>query len=174
MAHLLLFSYELPTGQTVCRNADRVDGHSIVRIVAVAVRRFCFRRAQKRHEVRIGLKVDALDALQQGERRFSKCSPLRTVGRGYGMRIGAELIFLQDQVPRQPIGVDRSDAPMSRCTRLMIRSDSPTRQDGLAARPQAARSSLDCYETHASRVLFHGNQWKIACEKPQGPWHFQG
>ena len=82
------------------------------------------------------------------------------------MQIDAELVFLQIQ-PRGPlIRVDRRTTPMSRSRRLVIRFDSAARQDGLAARPCAERSSLDCFETHASRAQIHRSQWKICCQKP--------
>ena len=62
------------------------------------------------------------------------------------MQRDAELIFLQDEILGQPIRVGRRDAPMSRSTRLVIRSDSTPRHDGLAARPPAAILNLDCFD----------------------------
>lgn len=41
--HLFLFYYRLPTGQNVCRNNSPIDRRFIIQIVAVVVRRFCFR-----------------------------------------------------------------------------------------------------------------------------------
>jgi hypothetical protein len=79
------------------------------------------------------------------------------------MRIGAELVFLQDYPPGPLIRVDRRVTPMSRSRRLVIRLDSAARQDGLAARPRAEYSSLDCFETHVSLVQVHGRQWTILC-----------
>jgi len=102
--------------------------------------------------VRIGLKVDALDALQQEERCKLKYSSTETVGGGRGMQMGAELVFLQDPPPGPLIRAKRRDAPMSQCGRLVIRSDSTSLQNGLAARPSEARSRLACFETHPSGV----------------------
>jgi hypothetical protein len=82
------------------------------------------------------------------------------------MPIGTRLVFLQDQPPGPLIGVDRRDTPMPRSRRLVIRSDSAARQDGLAARPRAEGSSLDCFETLVSRVQVYRVSGRFSDSSP--------
>lgn len=112
--------------------------------------------------VQIGSKVDALDALRLKEHFATKSMLLGTVDGGCGVRIGANLVFLQDQLSHPLTRARLENAPMSSPRWHMIRSGWPSLRSGIAVRPSARKPRLSGFDINLSGHRKRSSQQRIS------------